>query len=312
MNIHRTPFSGRNFEYYSEDGLLSGKMGAAIVQGVYTYIKHFALNDQESNRLSISVWANEQSIREIYLKPFELSVKEGGTLAVMSSYSRLGNTWAGASKALRTDVLRNEWGFHGMVVTDSAMGNTNWMDVNLAIRAGGDMMLCLMGVNLDSSSNTAQQAMRRACHNILYTQANSIAIAAAVDNTPYWLILLAIVDSILLIAIALLILKRIPAGKKLGKGAKVGICVGVAAVVALVFWAMFFRNGSAPAAAASSESAADLQHRHHRPQRRHLDGHLPGRRSQTDRLIYCVSHFNKFYLYHNFPERTLRKILQGS
>ena len=261
MNIHRTPFSGRNFEYYSEDGLLSGKMGAAMAQGVdsqgvYTYIKHFALNDQESNRLSLSVWANEQSIREIYLKPFELSVKEGGTTAVMSSYSRLGNTWAGASKALLTDVLRNEWGFHGMVVTDSAMGNTNWMDVNLAIRAGGDMMLCLMGVNLDSSSNTAQQAMRRACHNILYTQANSIAIAAAVDNTPYWLILLAIVDSILLIAIVLLLLKRIPDDKKLGKGAKAGISVGIAAVVALVFWAMFFRSGSAPAAAASSESAA--------------------------------------------------------
>ena len=260
MNIHRTPFSGRNFEYYSEDGLLSGKMGAAMVQGVgsqgvYTYIKHFALNDQESNRLSISVWANEQSIREIYLKPFELSVKEGGTTAVMSSYSRLGNTWAGASKALLTDVLRNEWGFHGMVVTDSAMGNTSWMDINLALRAGGDMMLCLMGVKLDSSSNTAQQAMRRACHNILYTQANSIAIAAAVDNTPYWLILLAIVDSILLIAIVLLLLKRIPAGKKLGKGAKAGICVGIAAVVALVFWAMFFRSSSV-SAAASSESAA--------------------------------------------------------
>ena len=264
MNIHRTPFSGRNFEYYSEDGLLSGKMGAAMVQGVdsqgvYTYIKHFALNDQESNRLSISVWANEQSIREIYLKPFELSVKEGGTTAVMSSYSRLGNTWAGASKALLTDVLRNEWGFHGMVVTDSAMGNTSWMDINLALRAGGDMMLCLMGVKLDSSSNTAQQAMRRACHNILYTQANSIAIAAAVDNTPYWLILLAIVDSILLIAIVLLILKRIPAGKKLGKGAKAGICVGIAAVVALVFWAMFFCSSSVSAATASSESAASSE-----------------------------------------------------
>ena len=261
MNIHRTPFSGRNFEYYSEDGLLSGKMGAAMVQGlsgqgVYSYIKHFALNDQESNRLSISVWANEQSIREVYLKPFELSVKEGGTTAVMSSYSRLGNTWAGASKALLTDVLRNEWGFQGMVVTDSAMGNTSWMDINLALRAGGDMMLCLMGVKLDASSNTAQQAMRRACHNILYTQANSIAVVAAVDNTPYWLILLAIVDSILLIAIVLLILKRIPAGKKLGKGAKAGICVGIVAVVALVFWTMFFRSGSAPAAAASSESAA--------------------------------------------------------
>ena len=130
------------------------------------------------------MWANEQSIREIYLKPFELSVKEGGTTAVMSSYSRLGNTWAGASKALLTDVLRNEWGFHGMVVTDSAMGNTNWMDVNLAIRAGGDMMLCLMGVKLDSSSNTAQQAMRRACHNILYTQAKTASPLRQLWITP--------------------------------------------------------------------------------------------------------------------------------
>lgn len=258
MNIHRTPFSGRNFEYYSEDGLLSGKMGAAMVrgaesQGVYSYIKHFALNDQESNRLSLSVWSNEQAIREIYLKPFELAVKEGGTTAVMSSYSRLGNTWAGASRALLTDVLREEWGFTGMVVTDSAMGNTSWMDANLAIRAGGDMMLCLMGVKMDTSSNTAQQAMRTACHNILYTQANSIAVAAAADTTPYWLILLALVDILILIAIALLALRMMPVGQTLGKGAKAGICVVIAAVVAVVFWAMFFR-GSSVRKSASAES----------------------------------------------------------
>ena len=191
-NIHRTPFSGRNFEYYAEDGLLSGKLAAAMVkgcssQGVYCYVKHFALNDQESDRLSISVWANEQSMRELYLKPFELAVKEGGTTAIMSSYNYLGNTWAGASYALLTQVLRQEWGFEGMVVTDSAMGNTSWMDVNLALPAGGDMMLCLMGVTLDSSTNAMQQAMRRACHNILYTQANSVAVSVAADNAPYWL-----------------------------------------------------------------------------------------------------------------------------
>ena len=181
MNIHRTPFSGRNFEYYSEDGLLSGKLGAAQVrgaaaEGVYMYAKHFALNDQEDNRLHLSVWSNEQAMRELYFRPFEITVKEGKTTAIMSSYSYLGTTWAGASRPLITDVLRGEWGFTGMVVTDSAMANIDWMDPNLAIRSGNDMMLCLMGATLDTSSNTAQIAMREACHNILYTQANSAAM----------------------------------------------------------------------------------------------------------------------------------------
>lgn len=161
-------------------------------------------------------------------------------------------------------MLRSEWGFQGMVVTDSAMGNTSWMDVNLAIRAGGDMMLCLMGVTLDSSSNTAQQAMRTACHNILYTQANSIAVAAAVDTTPYWLILLAVVDILLLAAIVLMVLARIPLGAKLGKGAKAGIVAGIAAVVAVLFWALFFRAAAAPVpqraeAAASTASGEATQ-----------------------------------------------------
>ena len=181
MNIHRTPFSGRNFEYYSEDGLLSGKLGAAQVrgaasEGVYLYAKHFVLNDQDENRLHLSVWANEQAMREVYFRPFEITVKEGKTTAIMSSYSYLGTTWAGASRQLITDVLRGEWGFTGMVVTDSAMANIDWMDPNLAIRSGNDMMLCLMGATLDTSSNTAQTAMRQACHNILYTQANSAAM----------------------------------------------------------------------------------------------------------------------------------------
>ena len=186
MNIHRTPFSGRNFEYYSEDGLLSGKLGTAQVrgaasEGVYMYAKHFVLNDQDENRLHLSVWTNEQAMREIYLKPFEITVKEGKTTAIMSSYSYLGTVWAGASRALITDVLRGEWGFTGMVVTDSAMANIDWMDPNLAIRSGNDMMLCLMGASLDSSSNTAQIAMREACHNILYTQANSAAMWVNTD-----------------------------------------------------------------------------------------------------------------------------------
>ncbi len=115
-------------------------------------------------------------MRELYFKPFEITVKEGKTTAIMSSYSYLGTVWAGASRPLITDVLRGEWGFTGMVVTDSAMANIDWMDPNLAIRSGNDMMLCLMGATLDTSSNTAQTAMRQACHNILYTQANSAAM----------------------------------------------------------------------------------------------------------------------------------------
>ena len=238
MNIHRTPFSGRNFEYYSEDGLLSGKLGAAQVrgaasQGVYCYAKHFALNDQESNRLSLSVWCNEQAMRELYFKPFEITVKEGKTTAVMSSYSYLGTTWAGGSKALITDVLRGEWGFVGMVVTDSAMANTSWMDPNLAVRAGNDMILCLMGASIDSSNNTARQAMRAACHNILYTQANSAAVQVEADNTPYWYGLVALFNAIVLSAMLLILLKQTAyKNKKLG-------AVGVLAVLAVLILSGF-------------------------------------------------------------------------
>ncbi len=253
VNIHRTPYSGRNFEYYSEDALLSGKLGAAMVrgyasQGVYAYVKHFALNDQESNRLSISVWSNEQAMRELYLKAFEVVVKEGKATAMMSSYSYLGDTWAGASRALLTEVLRDEWGFQGTVVTDSAMGNTSWMDINLALRAGGDMMLCLMGVNLDSSSNTAQQEMRRACHNILYTQANSAAVAAAADTSPYWLVLLVVLDTAVIAAALFVFLGRTKFKEKLNIAVKIGIVVVLAAVLTLIFWACFFRSGGVAAA----------------------------------------------------------------
>ena len=253
VNIHRTPYSGRNFEYYSEDALLSGKLGAAMVrgyasQGVYAYVKHFALNDQESNRLSISVWSNEQAMRELYLKAFEVVVKEGKATAMMSSYSYLGDTWAGASRALLTEVLRDEWGFQGTVVTDSAMGNTSWMDINLALRAGGDMMLCLMGVNLDSSSNTAQQEMRRACHNILYTQANSAAVAAAADTSPYWLVLLVVLDTAVIAAALFVFLGRTKLQERLNLGVKISIVVVLAAALALIFWACFFRSGGVAAA----------------------------------------------------------------
>ena len=206
MNMHRSPFAGRNFEYYSEDPVLSGAMGTAVVsgtqsKGVYCFIKHFALNDQESHRTDaggaqgVASWANEQAIREIYLKPFEMTVKDGGAemtyisdengtlstkwlapLAVMSSFNRIGTTWAGGSKALMTNVLRNEWGFVGYAITDFNLYNYMYPDMGVA--AGTDLMLTFtpMKSMADTTSATSVTNMRNAMHNILYTVANSNAM----------------------------------------------------------------------------------------------------------------------------------------
>ncbi|MFA9462960.1 MAG: glycoside hydrolase family 3 C-terminal domain-containing protein [Velocimicrobium sp.] len=182
MNIHRNAFAGRNFEYYSEDGVLSGKMAAnevsgAASKGLYAYIKHFALNDQETNRLAmLCTWSTEQAIRQIYLKPFELAVKEGNATAVMSSFNYIGNQWAGSCKELLTNVLRDEWGFRGLVITDY-FGGYGYMDADKAIRGGNDLMLSTTGESGsaldDTESATALNAMRKSSHNILYTVVNS-------------------------------------------------------------------------------------------------------------------------------------------
>lgn len=130
LNMHRTPFSGRNFEYYSEDSFLSGVMGAAVTKaaqemGVYTYSKYFALNDEELNRQSVCVFSNVQAAREIYLRPFEMNVRDGGSMGMMVSMNRIGGAWTGVHKGLVTNILRGEWGFVGCVVTDSSsIGNT--------------------------------------------------------------------------------------------------------------------------------------------------------------------------------------------
>ncbi|MGG3282233.1 glycoside hydrolase family 3 N-terminal domain-containing protein [Paenibacillus solani] len=184
MNMHRSALAGRNFEYYSEDGFLSGKISAnAIVgakeYGVYAYIKHFALNDQENNRLKmLATWSTEQAIREIYLKPFEIAVKEGGAGAVMSAFNYIGPEWTGSSDALLNKVLRGEWGFRGMVITDYFGGN-GYMDTDRTIRNGGDMALIAYegdgNVLDDTESATAVTAMRQATKNILYTVVNSRA-----------------------------------------------------------------------------------------------------------------------------------------
>ena len=182
MNIHRSAFGGRNFEYYSEDALLSGKFAANAVagaksKGVYAYIKHFALNDQETNRWEmICVWADEQAIREIYLKPFEIAVKEGGATALMSSYNYIGTQWAGASAPLLVNVLRNEWGFRGSVLTDY-FADFGYMDATRSIYNGGSSCLINRDVTTnyvtDTDNPVTVSHMRDACHDILYTGVNS-------------------------------------------------------------------------------------------------------------------------------------------
>lgn len=181
MNIHRSQFGGRNFEYYSEDGYLSGKMATNVVlgaksKGVYTYVKHFALNDQETNRdtTGLITWANEQAMRELYFLPFEMVVKEGQTTAFMSSFNRMGTTWAGGSYPLLTELLRLEWGFRGMVITDFNL--TPYMNVDQMVRAGGDLNLSPSKDLSDKRSDTGVSAIRTSAKNILYTVANSNAM----------------------------------------------------------------------------------------------------------------------------------------
>ncbi len=192
VNIHRSPYDGRNFEYFSEDPLLSGKISAKVVYGaaeygLYCYVKHFAANETETDRASngLFTWLNEQALREIYLVPFELSVKEGGTTAIMSSFNRIGDKWAGNNYQLLTTVLRNEWGFHGTVITDYYMSMQAFMNPQWSIVAGNDLLLTGMEFlrpnwsNADLADPIIQQAARRAAKNIFYTTANSNATGSS-------------------------------------------------------------------------------------------------------------------------------------
>jgi beta-glucosidase len=143
-NVHRTPLGGRNYEYFSEDPLVCGTMASSVVggsldAGTYCYLKHFAVNNQDSYRDSLYTWLTEQSLREIYLTPFRLAVKQGAT-GLMTAYNRIGATWAGGNKALLTDVLRGEWGFDGTVITDYC-DHQQYMNADQALRAGGDLYM---------------------------------------------------------------------------------------------------------------------------------------------------------------------------
>ena len=226
MNIHRGAFSGRTFEYFSEDSLLSGVMASneiagAKEKGVYSFMKHFALNDQETNRTNmVCTWADEQAIREIYLRPFEMSVKEGGAQAVMSSFNYIGYTYAGASNNLLNTVLRDEWGFKGFVLTDY-FGGYGYQNADQEIRNGNDSMLATTKItnHVTDKSATSVKAMRTAAHNILYTAANSWQYADGEPKvaTPIWKTAMYVawgVTAVLVIALEALAIKRYMDRKK--------------------------------------------------------------------------------------------------
>ena len=196
MNTHRTPFGARNYEYFSEDGTLAGYISAATVQGaasqgVYAYIKHFAL--YEMNAKMVCVWSNEQAIREIYLKPFEISVKVGDAHAVMVSWSFIGIKWSGENSNLLNTVLRDEWGFEGFTLTDFFRNNGHgFMNADAALANGVDAMLSTYagGPNVVQNPDAASSVkyMRQACKNVMYTVVNSWMYEEDGVNTsmPIW------------------------------------------------------------------------------------------------------------------------------
>lgn len=199
VNIHRSPFSGRNFEYYSEDSFLSGEfagnvIAGAMTRGVYAYMKHFAVNDQETNRVLSSSFATEQAIREIYFAPFETAIRDYGANAMMIAMNRIGTIWVGHNKNILDGIVRGEWGFNGIINTDT-MGLFG-TDINdTAIAAGLDCFLDIQSVNeADFSDPAMLNELREAAHHILYVTANSngmngfTANTRIVDITPPWVI----------------------------------------------------------------------------------------------------------------------------
>lgn len=248
-NTHRFPFGGRNYEYYSEDGTLAGKYAASVVRstqagGLFVHLKHFALNDQDTNRgdrgnfkngdpyNGLCTYAGEQAIREIYLRPFQFAVEEGGAHGVMTSYNRIGNTWSGGHHGLVTEVLRNEWGMQGIALTDYA-GTFGYvyMNMNQGLRAGNSQWLHPSDAFPidDKTSNAALYYMQKAAKDILFAEAHSSRVnnlryedGSAVELTfrlPTWKgIVLAVYLPMTVGMLLLVLLRRNPNKKPRGDG----------------------------------------------------------------------------------------------
>ncbi len=181
VNMHRTPFGGRNYEYLSEDPVLTGNMAAGVINGcleggVYVYVKHFVLYEQETTRDGLYTWLTEQTLREVYAAPFKILIEDAQVSGLMSAYGRVGSVWAGGSRALLTDLLRTEWGFKGAVITDYA-DHHEYMNGDQMMRAGGDLWMDGFSNNgkydFDTTSAAMVTQLRNATKNILYMQLNA-------------------------------------------------------------------------------------------------------------------------------------------
>lgn len=225
-NIHRTPFTGRNYEYYSEDPLLSGEMAGetasgAKANGMYVYMKHLVLCEQGDNSTNVYTFATEQALREIYLKPFEKAVKNYGLMGVMSSFNNVGAIWSGANYALMTEILRNEWGFDGVVITDYTKG-TSPMSPTAGVVSGNDLWLCPFGkslnplpiddpVYMNCAKNSVKNYIYAICNTFDYYKNynhdnDSITVnieknIARDEASPAWMISVIIVNTIGIIGI---------------------------------------------------------------------------------------------------------------
>ncbi len=212
-NIHRTPFSGRNTNYFSEDAILSGVINAQMCKGcsdmgMITFMKHYALNDQETDRdiTGVSTWADEQTMRQVYLKVYEMGVKDGNAMGMMSAFNRVGFDWAGACYELLTEIPRGEWGWEGIYITDAAGTNQagNYMNHNMMIRAGQDLSLDgvmggyfidqdngvparVTGINSNEAALTPTHltALRDCLHRTMFVLANSQAMRNGHSITAY-------------------------------------------------------------------------------------------------------------------------------
>ena len=188
-NLHRNPFGGRNGEYYSEDSLLAGYMCAETVHGakdmgIYSYVKHFAANDSEYNREGLFTFLTEQTLRETYLRPFEIMIKKGGGNALMTAMNRLGRVWTGANYGLVTEIVRGEWDFHGTIVTDWMNSTESYMPPYRGIWAGNDIWLTngLTAPAFSSLKNeTAYKISENVAHDVLWTLVDTFNAEKAFD-----------------------------------------------------------------------------------------------------------------------------------
>ena len=300
VNIHRSPYSGRNFEYFSEDGYLSGQMSGYEVKGarekgVITYMKHFALNDQESNRYGGAIFANEQSIREIFLKGFEGTVKVGRTNAAMAGMNRIRARWVGAHKGMMTEILRNEWGFEGVVITDQAsVPAMFYQDIISGLDAGTDLWLNTNKTYWDLSkyeeedgsvtdwtnNATVMNNVQRAAKNVIYAVGTSNAMDTisedgSLDNSKAWWEIALIIVDILVYGGCLVIIvltsirlaqylktqpKKIEEeGEDIVKKKTVAILVAIAVIIGLVIGGLGMKLLGSGGGSASGGGGAEIK-----------------------------------------------------